>query len=75
MPETVTHIPYLWPIVAIALAFAASIAGGAISGMLIGGKSLGNELAAMMGVLYGPLAGVPGALLAVIILMLFGWSA
>ncbi len=54
----------------IALALVASLIGGAIGGMIVGGKHLGNELAAMMGGFYGPMAAVPGAILALIILAL-----
>ena len=35
----------------------ASLAGGAISGIRIGGADLGRDLAAYMGMLYGVLAG------------------
>lgn len=48
---------------ALALGVAASIFGGAVGGVMIGGKHLGNELAAMMGGFYGPLAGAGGVLL------------
>lgn len=48
---------------ALALGIVASIAGGAIGGVVIGGKHLGNELAAMMGGFYGPMAGIGGVLL------------
>ena len=39
---------------------AASLASGALGGVVIGGKSLGNELAALIGGFFGPLAGVIG---------------
>lgn len=52
----------------IALALVASLIGGAIGGIVVGGKHLGNELAAMLGGFYGPMAAVPGAILAFIIL-------
>ncbi|MBL4682279.1 MAG: hypothetical protein JKY88_16365 [Pseudomonadales bacterium] len=42
--------------------------GGAIGGIIVGGKHIGYELAAMMGGFYGPIAVVPGVLLALIIL-------
>jgi hypothetical protein len=48
----------------------ASIIGGALGGVAVGGKALGNELAALMGGFYGPLAGVPGVLLGLIVLAL-----
>ncbi|MEM9387298.1 MAG: hypothetical protein AAGA68_19725 [Pseudomonadota bacterium] len=55
-------------LLAIVLAFAAGIAGGAIGGVAVGGKHIGNDLAAMMGGFYGPLAALPGIALALIIL-------
>ena len=48
----------------------ASVIGGAIGGVLVGGKSLGNKLAATMGAFYGPLAGIAGVALGVVVLML-----
>ena len=56
-------------VVFIAIAFIVSAVGGAIGGIVIGGKHLGNDLAAMMGSFYGPLGAVPGVLIALIILL------
>lgn len=53
---------------AFVVGFAASIVGGALGGIAIGGKSLGNQLAAMMGGFYGPLAGAPGLIIGLIVL-------
>ena len=50
----------------IALVFGAL--GGAIGGILVGGKALGYELAAAMGSFFGPMASVPGVLIGLIIL-------
>ena len=50
----------------------ASIAGGAVGGMIIGGKALGNELAAMLGGFYGPLAGVAGIAVGLVALAIIG---
>lgn len=50
------------------LATVLAIAGGALAGMKLAGKDLGNALAAMMGALFGPVAVVPGVLLGLIIL-------
>ena len=58
--------------VALIVGIAASVAGGALGGIAVGGKALGNELAAMMGGFYGPLAGVPGILIGLIVLALIG---
>jgi hypothetical protein len=57
-------------VIALAIGILASIAGGAVGGVLVGGKHLGNELAAMMGAFYGPLAGSGGVALALIALKL-----
>jgi hypothetical protein len=54
----------VWTLLSIVL----SIAAGAVGGMALGGKDLGNTLAALMGAMYGPVAAVPGILLALIIL-------
>ncbi len=47
-----------------------SILGGAAGGVFIGGKALGNELAAMMGGFYGPLAGAVGVFVGTVIALL-----
>jgi hypothetical protein len=54
----------LWTAVSIPVAAAA----GALSGMLLAGKDLGNALAASMGAMFGPVAAVPGILITLIIL-------
>jgi hypothetical protein len=41
---------------------------GAGSAVKLAGKDIGNELAAMMGGIFGPIAAVPGILLGLIIL-------
>ncbi|MFN0218603.1 MAG: hypothetical protein ACKVP4_07305 [Hyphomicrobium sp.] len=55
---------------ALALGVAASVGGGVIGGVLVGGKHIGNELAAMMGGFYGPLAGATGVLVGLVLLSL-----
>lgn len=57
----------LWLLLALLL----SMAGGALAGMQLAGKDLGNELAAMMGAMFGPTAAVPAVLLGLIVLALF----
>ncbi len=52
------------------VALATGAIGGAIGGILVGGKALGNELAAMMGACYGPVASVPGVAVALFLLAL-----
>ena len=56
----------LWTFVSVVL----SIAAGAVSGIALGGKDLGNSLAAAMGAMYGPVAAVPGILVGLIVLAL-----
>jgi len=43
--------------------------GGAIGGIVVGGEHMGNELAAMMGSFFGPMAAAPGILIALLILL------
>lgn len=44
--------------------------GGALGGVLVGGKHIGYGLAAMMGVFFGPIAALPGVLIALVALLL-----
>ncbi|MEO0423218.1 MAG: hypothetical protein AAF184_12825 [Pseudomonadota bacterium] len=55
-------------LLAILLAFVAGVAGGVVGGVAVGGKHIGNDLAAMMGAFYGPLAALPGIAVALIVL-------
>lgn len=50
------------------IAFLLAAAGGALTGLRLAGKDLGNELAALMGAMFGPTGAVPGVLLGLIIL-------
>lgn len=52
------------------LAFLLAMGGGAVAGVRLAGKDLGNELAALMGAMFGPTGAVPGILLGLIILAL-----
>lgn len=45
--------------------------GGALAGIRLAGKDLGNALAASMGAMFGPTAAVPGVLLGLIALAFF----
>ena len=54
----------LW--IAIAVGLVASIAGGAVGGILTGGKAIGNEVAGMMGAFYGPIGGFHGTVIALV---------
>lgn len=54
----------------LAIVLLLSVAGGAISGVVLAGKDLGNELAAMMGGMFGPTAAIPAAVLGLLVLHL-----
>jgi hypothetical protein len=60
--------PFVGPLAFVGLAFVSSLAGGALSGMIIAGRQFGPQLATQMGGLFGLLAGVPGVALALLIL-------
>ncbi|NEP44998.1 MAG: hypothetical protein F6K35_39575 [Okeania sp. SIO2H7] len=53
-----------WLLIAIAF----SIVGGALGGVVLGGKDLGPRLSAMIGGLYGPAAVIPAATLGLAII-------
>lgn len=57
----------LWTLITALLA----MAGGALAAVKLAGKDLGNPLAALMGVLFGPVAAVPAVLVGLIVLSLF----
>jgi hypothetical protein len=59
-------------VVALIAGAVASVIGGALGGVAIGGKSLGNELAALMGGFFGPLAAIPGLVIGLVILRFIG---
>ena len=52
------------------IAAALSVVGGAIGGILLAGKDLGYELAAMIGGLFGPAGVIPAVLVGLVILKL-----
>lgn len=66
---------YLWPLAILLIGTAASLAGGALSGLVLGGKDLGVHLAALMGAFFGPLAGATGLAIGLLVLTLFGVRA
>lgn len=68
--EAVISHPLFIAAVALILGVAASIAGGILGGILVGAKSLGRDLAATMGSIYGPLAGFTGVALGLVVLAL-----
>lgn len=57
---SLTAQTYLWPLAIMLVGTAASLVGGALSGMALGARHLGPSLAALMGAFFGPLASVIG---------------
>lgn len=53
------------------IAFVVSAAAGAATGVVLAGKDLGNELAALMGGMFGPTAVVPAVVAGLLVLHLF----
>lgn len=58
--------------IALALATLAALGGGAIGGVLTGGKDIGYPLAALMGGFYGPMAGLLGVAVGLGVLLVVG---
>lgn len=56
----------VWIVTAVLLGAGA----GALSALKLAGKDIGNELALMMGSVFGPLGAVPGILIGLIVLKL-----
>ncbi len=54
-------------LIALAIGLLTSLAGGAIGGILTGGKHIGNEVAGMMGAFYGPIGGFHGTAIALLV--------
>ena len=65
-------INFMTGLVWLVLAAALSVIGGAIGGVLVGGKDLGNQLAAMIGGLFGPAGVIPAVLIGLVILRFVG---
>lgn len=57
-------------IIWMAIAVSFSIVGGAVGGILLAGKDLGIQLAAMIGGLFGPAAVIPATALGLLVLRL-----
>ena len=70
--EALIQQPVIWLLAALAIGILASLVGGALAGIAIGGKQFGLELATQMGGLFGLLAGVPGVAIALLALALIG---
>jgi hypothetical protein len=52
------------------LSFVLAAAGGAAAGIKLAGKDLGNDLAALIGGMFGPVAAVPAVLVGLVVLAL-----
>jgi hypothetical protein len=55
------HLTFASAAILLALAFVFSVTGGALAGIALAGKDLGNPLAALMGAMFGPTAALPAA--------------
>ncbi|ACK70247.1 conserved hypothetical protein [Gloeothece citriformis PCC 7424] len=62
------EIDWLTGLFWVGIAGSLSIVGGAIGGMLLAGKDLGYQFAAMMGGLFGPVGVIPAAVIGLTIL-------
>lgn len=49
-----------------------SALGGLVTGVVMGGRELGHDLAALMGALFGPTAAVPAVFVVLVVFMLHG---
>lgn len=70
--QTLLQQPIIWTSAVFALGVLGSLVGGALTGMTIGGKQFGWQLAIQMGGLFGLLAGIPGVAIALVALALIG---
>ena len=69
---SLTAQTYIWPLATMPIGTAASLAGGALSGIVLGARHLGPSLAALMGAFFGPLASVIGLGLGLFVVALIG---
>lgn len=54
--------------IALLAGIVAALIGGAVGGIVVGGKHMGNGLAATMGGFFGPVAGVPDLIIGLAVL-------
>jgi hypothetical protein len=64
------HLSLSTGLIWIVLALVLSGAGGALTGIVLAGKDLGNGLAALMGGMFGPTAAVPTTIAGLLVLRL-----
>jgi hypothetical protein len=62
------NITWLTGAVLCLAALALGALGGALGGILVGGRHIGYGLSAMMGTFFGPIAALPGVLTALLLL-------
>ena len=67
---TTGHVSWVAACLLCSSALLLGAAGGALGGMLVGGKHIGYGLSAMMGTFFGPIAALPGVLIALLVLVL-----
>ncbi len=70
--ESLMQQPVLWSLVLLAIGLVCALAGGAIAGLMIGGRDLGAEVATQMGGLFGAFSGLPGIAIALLLLAVLG---
>lgn len=73
--ENLPASDYWWPLGVLLTGTIASLGGGALTGLALGARDLGPNLAALMGAFFGPLAGASGLTLGLFALALFGVRA
>jgi hypothetical protein len=66
------NVTWLTGVVFCVAALALGALGGAFGGVLVGGRHIGYGLAAMMGTFFGPIAALPGILVALVLVLLLG---
>ncbi len=54
-------------LIALAAGILASVIGGMIGGMIVGGKHIGYGVASWMGGFYGPIAGIAGVFIGLVV--------
>lgn len=67
--DSLSQYPMIWPLALLAIGFFSSLAGGAFTGIAIGGRQFGWQLSTQIGGLFGLIAGFPGIVLAFLIFL------
>lgn len=70
--DGIVQNPAIWSLLLLVIGAFGALAGGALSGVAIGGSQFGLQLATQMGGLFGLIAGAPGIALALLLLALLG---